>query len=366
MVKLTWRKIALATVITVSLIHLLPLLGQLSDIFIENQITGQSYNLTKAQSTIELVKWVIVPHIVPAENNGSIEVNHKFNFEKWKLSVTVYVNKSIYEGAKNGVKVLVAGSNESNLDVQNITKEGLAKEYLAYINDPYQEEFYDSLISQFRDIKEKHKLTDDEYLELITAFVQSIPYDYEKAKTTLGESHRFPIETFVDKKGVCGDKSLLLAGLLSRENYDVALLLFLEEKHMAVGIRTSSFDYKGTGYAFIETTEYNFVGIVPDEYAEGIKLRSTPIVIKVGNGTKSYNSIDQTMKIWKVLKTLEDKINDPKMEDIDEYNFYYDSYNYILEHRYDRKGVYEWIMSEPKLLALTLDCPFLRLVLSHI
>ena len=76
-----------------------------------------------------------------------------------------------------------------------------------------------------------------------------------------GKPAKFPIETYVDKSGDCADKSLLLAGILSREGYNVALLSFPKESHMAVGVVCPGADYKNTGYAFVETTQLSFVGV---------------------------------------------------------------------------------------------------------
>ncbi len=67
----------------------------------------------------------------------------------------------------------------------------------------------------------RQNLSDDEYLELIAVYVQSLRYETQEQNPA-----KFPIETVVDRAGDCDDKSLLFAGLLSREGYPVALLLF--------------------------------------------------------------------------------------------------------------------------------------------
>jgi hypothetical protein len=55
---------------------------------------------------------------------------------------------------------------------------------------------------------------------------------------------KHPIAAFADGVGDCDVRSALLAGLLAREGYGACLLLFIEEQHMAVGLRA-----EGIGYA---------------------------------------------------------------------------------------------------------------------
>ena len=85
-------------------------------------------------------------------------------------------------------------------------------------------------------------LDDDEYLELMAVAVQSLPYDTDGTLT----APKFPIETYVDGRGDCDDKSLLLAALLAREGYSVALFYFKPEAHMALGVKGYQCDYKDT------------------------------------------------------------------------------------------------------------------------
>ena len=65
--------------------------------------------------------------------------------------------------------------------------------YLSMIDDPNQEPFYTDLIHDMRSIRDKQGLDDDEYLELMTVFVQSIRYE-----TTSENPPKFPVETYVD------------------------------------------------------------------------------------------------------------------------------------------------------------------------
>ena len=78
------------------------------------------------------------------------------------------------------------------------------------IEDPNQNEMYSDLLNEFHKYRDLNHFDDDEYLEFITWFVQTIPYNETNA-------HKYPIEVVFDNSGVCDDKSKLLAGLLERE-----------------------------------------------------------------------------------------------------------------------------------------------------
>jgi hypothetical protein len=304
---------------------------------------------------------VIPPHIEPQKTNISFpEPKYTFPFEKTVITVTSPVDPSIYIGAKTADKETIVRGNVSD-DIL------IQRTYLAMIDDPSQDQFFTSLIRDLRSIRDKYNLDDDEYLELATVFVQSIRYE------TISENPpKFPVETFVDASGDCDDKSLLLAGILSREGYNVSLLSFAPETHMAVGIVCPGGEYQHTGYAFIETTNLSFAGVPTEILGGGIPLRSSPRVIPVGNGTKTYGSCGETLSLNSVYKSSEQEVKDltaridslkTEMDgyyakrDVNNYNLrvplyndlqrkrqqYAELHNYILDHQYDRKGTYTYV-----------------------
>ena len=304
---------------------------------------------------------VVTPHIIPVTNAPApASPTYTFPFERSTITFTVPVNGSVYAGAKAADKEVTIYGNVSRSD-------WVTRTYLSMTNDPNQEQFYKDLITRFREIRQRSTLADDEYVELISVFVQSIHYE------TIAENPvKFPVETFTDKSGDCDDKSLLLAGLLSREGYRVALLSFPDEAHMAVGIACPGTDYKNTGYAYIETTNFSFVGVPPDGLAGGVVLNSDPIVIPVGDGTKTYGACDQTRFLHETyvitgtrfsdLSTQADSLKNELQSlrssgTIKTYNLRVPVYNalvgrltqtvgvhnYILDHQYDRTGTYTWV-----------------------
>jgi hypothetical protein len=200
------------------------------------------------------------------------------------VTVTVPVNASVYWEARRADKYVTVSSTTPS-------DEWIPAFYLSFINAKSQEDLYGNILREFRKVKEEHDLDQDQYLELLTVFVQSMPYQTEHS------APKFPVETLVENGGDCDDKSLLLAALLAREGYNVTLFYFDEEKHTAVGVADADFPYLSTGYAYIETTSSSYIGIAPVGLEGGRRIRSIPMVIRVGDGTQAYTGGNQTKAI---------------------------------------------------------------------
>jgi len=336
---------------------------------------------------------VLYPRITPNFSAPAVHCPvYSFPFGNGTVTLSIPLNNSVYAGAKSAEKAVVIYGNVSE-------EIWTAESYMAMVDDPLQEEFYTVLRAQFRKIRDAGSLDDNEYLELITVFVQSLHYE-----TVAENPPKFPIETFAEGSGDCDDKSLLLAGLLSREGYHVALFSFRPESHMAVGVSSPSAKFKNTSYTYIETTNLSFICIVPEGLAGGITLSSDPLVIPVGNGTRVYTACDQTSAINHAYTASSKRAEQlvPSLKDMDrqleekhsridaasnnlqvlrqqgaireynaqvpsynllvaeynrqrdqyrtmaaKYNSYVNIYGYIVGHGYDRKGTYEWIIQHP-------------------
>lgn len=334
---------------------------------------------------------VTVPQISPDLNrlqSSPVIISHQFPFEKTTVTLTLPVNVSVHEGAKQAEKVTTVHGNISETV-------WLAQSYRAMVQDPAQEGLYAALLAETDEVRLRHTLSDDEYLELIAVYVQSLRYETRDQNPA-----KFPVETVVDRAGDCDDKSLLLAGLLSREGYPVALFLFGPESHMAVGVGSGDYHYKNTGYAFLETTNYSFIGVPTDKLGNNLTLYSDPVIIPISNGTKFYGSGSETRYIHDMYVLSDKKIKElePQVKSMDsdlksqqekiaqlksqiqelrntgnsehynaqvvvhntlvsDYNTRLNTYrqlfaryenyalvhNYILQHMYDRKGVFEYV-----------------------
>jgi len=246
----------------------------------------------------------VPPAIVPVEGASLNQTPvYTFPFEDGVETIRIDPDPAVYAGAKVADRSL-----QLYTDIPE--EEWIPIYYLAFINEPHQEPFYTDLLGALREIRDRRGLDDDRYLELIAVFVQSIPYETDASVT----EPKFPIETFVDAAGDCDDKSLLLAGLLAREGYGVALLYFEDETHMAVGVKSAGCDYRNTSFAYIETTNVSYVGIPPATLSDGMTLSSDPLLILVGDGELYYTACNQVQTIERALSTLRDRAADLKTE----------------------------------------------------
>jgi hypothetical protein len=230
-----------------------------------------------------------------------------------------------------------------------------ARYYQAMINDPSQDRIYRDLLAQFRQIRADRNLTDDEYLELIAASIQSIPY-----RDGGNNPPKYPAELLAENQGDCDDKSILIAGLLAREGYSVVLLKFGPESHMAMGIGSDAFPYKATGYTYLEGMTPAYVGYPTAHLL--IPLNSDPLVIPVSSGTKLYLSGSETSTIRNLSLVARQKTAElnarlaqfpesarsgPEYRAvIGERDRYYAIRGHILNRPYDRPGVYAYLQRE--------------------
>ena len=149
--------------------------------------------------------------------------------------------------------------------------------YGIYTDDTRDDSQLASLVSALETLAAEAGLNVWEKLNLVVSFVQAIPYCAEE-----GEYPRYPIETLVDACGDCEDVAILAAALLKQMGYGAVLLAFLEEKHMAVGVRVlppegddlTAYEWNGDDYYFVEPTSPGWaIGRIPDVYA------SEPVIV---------------------------------------------------------------------------------------
>lgn len=345
----------------------------------ETPVSNESVNASSVKITESATPANHLPEIVPAEISGDPYEDRTFNviFEKSEYELVLPVNLSVYYGAKNADKSITEGTlwNET---------EKVSEYYRSFFEGEAIEGFYTDILKKIRHIKTAEGFSDEEYLEFLMTFVQQIPYDSE------AEAPRFPVEVVYDIKGDCDEKSMLLIGLLAREGYDTALIIFPEYHHATAGIRiitsgdTSFRQFKsedGRKYVFIESTDLSYIGQYPGYYEDAYA-----VVIPIGEGNKTferYNYVSYiTESLTKItnrilffqselnsmydeIKSLESDLNGGKsyysdsdwqkdytryINLVDDYYEYEDLisrnievYNYIIEHPYDVAGVRRYI-----------------------
>ena len=228
------------------------------------------------------------PKVGSYEEDGRLATSYLvFTFQKSHIPVTVSVPQGLYEAASGAEKraVLLGDWKEDD--------DWITGYYLSFLTDPQMEQVYSATVDALRAGASGISESSDEYLEYLTVYVQSMAYDTSPDEA----APKFPVETIVETAGDCDDKSILLAGLLSREGYNVSLLYFPADSHMTVGIAADEPGFRGSGYLFIETTNVSLVGIPTKTFENGDLLTSDLFVIPVGNGTKGYGKIDETRRI---------------------------------------------------------------------
>jgi hypothetical protein len=227
------------------------------------------------------------PEIRPQPGATFLEVpGYTFDFKDFQVGLSSPVDPEVYAGARSAEKQVRIYDTSMDDDEW---RSGL---YRIMTMDPAQNSFYNNLTDEFRETRAVHDLDSDEYLELMTVFVQSLPYHNQNIS-----SPKYPIETYHDREGDCDDKSMLLAGLLAHEGYSVALFYFGPEQHMAVGVACPETGYRDTGYAYIETTRVSLVGTIPGSLSGNITLVSNPLVIPIGDGIYRYSRCNETAAI---------------------------------------------------------------------
>ena len=157
--------------------------------------------------------------------------------------------------------------------------------YRAYIEHPEQDQLLSVLVDAIRD----SDYAGDDQARLAISLVQNLNY------TRSGSHVKYPYLTVLEG-GDCDDKATLLAYILNKLGYGTALLYFVDERHMAVGIRCAdAFDYRDTGYCFVEASHPSIPTDSYGKYKQVGELRSVPEIITVGQGS-AFETIDEEFR----------------------------------------------------------------------
>jgi len=142
-------------------------------------------------------------------------------------------------------------------------------DWIFMAKDSDDDYYIDQMIREINTAAIKEGFTELEKVNFVIAFVQSLPYTEDDVATPWNEYPKYPIETLFDRGGDCEDTSILVAALLDRLGYDVALLILLYENHAAVGVSIegaygSYYPYEGKEYFYLETTGEGWeIGEIP-------------------------------------------------------------------------------------------------------
>ena len=255
--------------------------------------------------------------------------------KKYAIDTTLYASTyQFYRALPTGVPLGVSGAQD---------REWWAALDTLFVTPAQGDETVAHIAQAIRSAGERQQLSDNKMVELVAAFVQSIPYDQMKtdrrASGQDGETEKttYPYEVLYEGKGVCQDKSYLAYALLRELGYGVALFLFPDpaDNHMAVGVACpAEYANYDSGYCFLETTgKGNKIGIIPS-LIPGSRVATADIALSDGaseiteshyqtlgrveivNTTlgKEYTGIVDTLKTRDTLARLKATINTSKQE----------------------------------------------------
>ena len=259
------------------------------------------------------------PYIVPMDGREVVPAELKVSFLGEDFTLQTEFDHRVYHGAvaaKRGFLLEAdAGPAQRN--------EAIADYYNKLTFDPEMDHAIENILEQLRDVRDELELDSDQYVELITKFVQMIPYDENRGfiqgldgeeVKALGDP-RMPIQVLVDGLADCDEKVMLLAALLNHEGYATVALFFEEEGHMALGILSEGEGFAGSGYEFVEATGITYVSEVPTEFVGGIVLENDPFVFAfdpsvvrdLDRGEEGYSAraTEQVARIVAVRETAE-------------------------------------------------------------
>jgi hypothetical protein len=220
----------------------------------------------------------------PAYETGAVSRSYDYVLRGSPGSINLTLYTGIFDQQKSGAKPATCLRYSS--DPSPCTQEEIRQYYLKYLNESLQKKGLDELVRQIR----SRTANPDDQARIAISLVQNIPYDYGKLDTP-SPNMSFPYGVLYQKKGVCSEKSLLLAYLLRGLGYGVVLFEFRAENHMALGIQSpASYDYRNSGYAFVETTAPSIVTDADGDYVGVGKLTSVPGIMQICQG-KSFLSV---------------------------------------------------------------------------
>ncbi len=183
----------------------------------------------------------------------------------------------------------------------------------------------DRVFNDLSKLAQSKNLTGDKLVEFMMAFVQYIPYDTSKVNNTNLPNYLY--ETLYRNSGVCSDKSFLAVAILRKLGYGASILDYPDSKHSAAGVSCAvSQSTSGSGYCYIETTNFFPIGVVPNSLKSGQGEVSTQfdglfsathlgsMEIYQKTTAKTYSGITQTMAKVDLIKKLAQTMEEEKTD----------------------------------------------------
>jgi hypothetical protein len=249
---------------------------------------AETQNVTSPVPTgahpLETMPSVLPTVEIPA---GSIAQYYPYTLNGKTGVIPLALSTSVYHDYQKKTEPLSSGGNGAY--------------FISSINDPEQQPAIAALAAAIKGIS----ADPSDQARIASSLVQHIPY-YD------GQVHQYPYEVLYTGQGTSGEKSLLLASLLKELGLGSAVLSFADENHLTAGVSASSpYDYKGTGYALIETTEPTIITDDSSIFTFG-RLHSPPEVVVIGKG-KAMSTVALDYKdavAWMNVEKNSDHLSD--------------------------------------------------------
>lgn len=285
-------------------------------------ITSSAVGMTVIQNTGPAI-------LADLSDTSTTVVEIEFPFRDEIVSGEITIHLSPYNGAK--------AQSAKSIPLFGYSPQ---QYYSAIANDPAQDEMYAELLGFFDGYAKEHNLTSDEYVELLTTYVQNIPY------ITVGAAVNFPIETVIENKGDCDDKSVLLSGLLAKSGYAAGVVVFSEENHMTAAIKEAETGQVISSYILIETTRYAYIGenaaVIRSRTRNRTQVREDSVIL-VGGGTAAYTVswqvdaiLEQRERIVETIDSLSQEMRTLKSEILDQEAQLSQAYDPAVYEKYEK------------------------------
>jgi len=259
---------------------------------------------------------VVTPPVVLGPDQKLVQFSWKYDGKNYLLDEVL--SKSLYTQYSGMSRVLTYRTGEEPANMRDAF-------YAMFLTPRSGDGTLDKVLNDLKKIAAQNNLTGDKLVEFMMAFVQYIPYD--SAKVTGTNLPNYLYETLYRNSGVCSDKSFLAVAMLRKLGYGAAILDYPDNKHSAAGVACAAGEStNGSGYCFVETTNFFPIGVVPSSLKLGQAESSNQfnalfdgsnlgaMEIYQRTTAKSYTGVSQTMARAEVIKKLVQSINDERTD----------------------------------------------------
>ena len=220
----------------------------------EHEALGEAYNETLEDYSILLLQYQIITGFAPLTpqgvSDGTIRRDFAWVYDDKTYAISLYIPEQLYQYYRDKTRVPT-------------------EDYSVYVTHPHDDEYISTIFERFDEIALEEGYDEEQEVNLLITFVQSLPYATDDISTSFDEYPRYPLETLVDGGGDCEDTSILASALLDAMGYGVVLIDL--PGHVAVGVAAEAYGtywvHEGTKYFYVETTGEGWgLGQLPEEY----------------------------------------------------------------------------------------------------